>query len=110
MNDLKPCPFCKSGWLYETQKNDYYDETAVMFCNSCKAIVTLEQVEEEGVNEKTRKFVRERWNTRAERTCHITAFGLPLSDFPIGKGSNCGCGADVSSKYCWQCGAKVVEQ
>ena len=32
----------------------------------------------------------------SERTCHITAFGLPLSDFPIGKCSNCGCGADVS--------------
>jgi hypothetical protein len=34
-----------------------------------------------------------------ERTCHITAFGLPLSDFPIGKCSNCGCSANVSSKY-----------
>ena len=42
-----------------------------------------------------------------ERTCHITALGLPLSDYPIGKCSNCGCGADVSSNYCWQCGAKV---
>ena len=42
-----------------------------------------------------------------ERTCHITPYGLPLSDCPIGKCSNCGHGADANSRYCWQCGAKV---
>ena len=65
-DELKPCPFCKSGCLYETQRNGYCDYTAVMFCNRCKAIVTWEQVEEEGVNEKTSQFVREHWNTRAD--------------------------------------------
>jgi predicted RNA-binding Zn-ribbon protein involved in translation (DUF1610 family) len=42
-------------------------ETPTMFCNSCKAVVTWEQVEEEGVNDETRAFVREHWNSRAER-------------------------------------------
>ena len=72
-DELKPCPFCKSGWLYETQRNGYCDDTAAMFCNSCKAIVTWEQVEEEGVNEKTRQFVRERWNTRADEKHELAA-------------------------------------
>lgn len=62
---LKPCPFCGSGWLYETRRNGYCDETPTMFCNSCKAVVTWEQVEEEGVNDETKAFVREHWNSRA---------------------------------------------
>lgn len=64
-SELIPCPFCGSGWLYETQRNGYCDETPIMFCNSCKAVVTWEQVEEEGVNDETKAFVREHWNTRA---------------------------------------------
>lgn len=63
---IAPCPFCGSSWLYQTQKNGYGDYTPVMFCNSCKAVVTWEQVEEEGVSYETSAFVRERWNARAE--------------------------------------------
>ena len=63
---IAPCPFCGSNWLYQTQKNGYGDYTPVMFCNSCKAVVTWEQVEEEGVSYETSAFVRERWNTRVE--------------------------------------------
>ena len=72
--ELLPCPFCGSGWLYETWHNGccdedgYCDETPTMFCNSCKAVVTWEQVEEEGVNDKTKAFVREHWNSRADYT------------------------------------------
>lgn len=66
MAELLPCPFCGSGWLYETRRVGYCDDTPTMFCNSCKAVVTWEQVEEEGVNDETKAFVREHWNTRVD--------------------------------------------
>ena len=69
MTELLTCPFCGGGCLYETRRNGYCDETPTMFCNSCKAVVTWEQVEEEGVNDETKALVREHWNSRAERTC-----------------------------------------
>lgn len=119
MDELKPCPFCGSGALYETWRNGYLDETPTMFCNSCKAVVTWEQVEEEGVNDETRTFVREHWNTRAERTCRMT---------DRGECSECGAyivrawtevhdfNGDMkridlrSHNYCPNCGAKVVSE
>ena len=39
------------------------------------------------------------------RTCTITPI-TSLSD--MGRCSNCGKIADVTSNYCWQCGAKVI--
>lgn len=132
MDELTSCPFCGSGWLYETRRNGYCDETPTMFCNSCKAVVTWEQVEEEGVNDETRTFVREHWNTRAQ-----TVFGMTLDEvrqmmkrdaerertcrnvddeFPFFKCSECGCNAVVGygssgdglPNYCPNCGAKVI--
>jgi hypothetical protein len=108
VDSLRPCPFCSSGWLYETRRNGYCDETPTMFCNSCKAVVTWEQVEEEGVNDETKAFVREHWNTRAERTCqnaddHKTVWFIC---------SVCGYLQKLSltRSYCPNCGAKVVSE
>lgn len=103
MTELLPCPFCGSGWLYETRRNDYLDETPAMFCNSCKAVVTWEQVEEEGVNDETRAFVREHWNTRAERTCKLTLDG---TDGCFGC-SECFENIPPLANYCPNCGARV---
>ncbi len=115
MTELKPCPFCGSGWLYETMRNGYCDETPTMFCNSCKAVVTWEQVEDEGVNDETRAFVREHWNTRAERTCENVGYYIDGTRF---KCSNCGYngwtnwakdGHDRVPNYCPNCGARVTK-
>ena len=106
MSELLPCPFCGSGWLYEISRNDYYDYTPAMFCNSCKAVVTWEQVEEEGVNDKTTAFVRKHWNSRAERTCHNVDDHKTVWFIC----SVCGCSQTLSHtrSYCPNCGAKVV--
>ena len=64
--DRKSCPFCGSDWTYKVEKTGYGDTTPAMFCNSCKAVVTWEQVEEEGMSEETWDFVVEHWNVRAD--------------------------------------------
>ena len=122
-NALVLCPFCGSGWLYETQRNGYFDETPVMFCNSCKAVVTWKQVEEEGANEKTRLFVREHWNTRVAVTDYD--FTMAVHDGELWRRVKnhvrCPeCGLNIESliplesacnrhavKYCPNCGADV---
>lgn len=136
MSELKQCPFCGSGALYETRRNGYLDETPTMFCNSCKAVVTWEQVEEEGVNDETKSFVREHWNTRAEyhgfedaavdawkrikayqeRTCktvnvngYAFRFECSLCGY-VAIVHNCEVRLDELPNYCPNCGAKVVSE
>lgn len=110
---LLPCPFCGSTHIYETfESMDGYrntEDTAVLFCNACKAIVKLEHNELEGVNETTRKVAREAWNTRAERTCHN--INDPMKSGELGfKCSVCGHWDEWQQpNFCPNCGAKVVE-
>lgn len=43
---LLPCPFCGSGALYEGYNNVDGFEQPFMFCNSCKAMFTVEGSED----------------------------------------------------------------
>lgn len=112
MMELKPCPFCGSDRLYHMPLSGFYDETPALFCNSCKAIVTWEQVSEKGFTGKTVRILGEAWNTRAERTCRMLP-GRPYYDMGE-EGYTCSeCGSwaklDWVAHYCPNCGAKVVE-
>ena len=112
MTELKPCPFCGSGWLYETWKDGYYIETPTLFCNSCKASVTWEQIEDEGVNDETKTFVREHWNSRAERTCRMKYSGGTPEFASLDTWTCSECGYEMydiaEPNYCPNCGCKVV--
>ena len=115
--DLRDCPFCGGEALYEGYHAVDGFEMPVMFCNSCKAMVTFEGYEDyigegehDGMNE-----LRAAWNTRAERTCEVV--GERTIEYEGGyAGSDhewdLSCGhtltIDYEPDYCYRCGAKVV--
>ena len=66
MSELKPCPFCGSKDVYSTFEFGYRDNTEIVFCNTCKIIVKLEENEEEGLSNETRRKAIEAWNRRVE--------------------------------------------
>ena len=64
---VKPCPFCGSDWIYVTFEHGYIDDSAIVFCNSCKVSVKLEENDQEGFSEETAKKAVEAWNRRTGR-------------------------------------------
>ncbi len=100
MSELKPCPFCGgevsmfSGWLLPP-----YIE-----CSKCGIIM----------NGKTRSELRDKWNTRHERTCkyeqpdprdHPGIWNTECGNHVYWNVDNEGCG--LPPDYCPKCGAKV---
>lgn len=72
---LKPCPFCGSNDIYDTFEYGLHDETAIIFCNTCKISVKLEENNEEGNTENTRKKAAEAWNRREEQESYAKRTG-----------------------------------
>lgn len=65
MDELKPCPFCGALYPYITFEPGYIDDSAVVFCNACKISVKLEENDQEGFNDDTKRKAIEAWNRRA---------------------------------------------
>jgi DNA-directed RNA polymerase subunit M/transcription elongation factor TFIIS len=76
MSKDKDCPFCGSGVLYEVYHNVDGFDMPFMFCNSCKAMFTVEASEDwvtgdrDGMDE-----LRAHWNRRVEP--HYATVRLP---------------------------------
>lgn len=64
--ELKPCPFCGSDDLYITFDYGDNDISTVVFCNSCKVSVKVEENDQEGFNDVTVKKAAKAWNRREE--------------------------------------------
>jgi len=63
--ELKPCPFCGTPYPYITFERGYLDDSAVVFCDACKISVKLEENDQEGYNDVTKRKAIEAWNRRA---------------------------------------------
>ena len=67
MSELKRCPFCGGGVLYEAYHNVDGFDMPFMFCNWCKAMFTVEGSEDwihgdhDGMAE-----LRDAWNRRVQ--------------------------------------------
>ena len=72
--ELKECPFCGSKAIYEEYCNLDYYEVPFMFCDSCKALFTVEGSEDwvtpvdDGMDR-----LREHWNMRADSSSPSTS-------------------------------------
>lgn len=60
------CPFCGSPQIYAVTEYREYPDIAMagIFCNSCKATVTWEDIEDD--TPKSQKIAKERWNQRRD--------------------------------------------
>lgn len=71
MAELKKCPFCGSTDIYETYTEEYLGtKNPEIFCNSCKAIFSIEDNSPYLNCDEDYKYRREKtieaWNKRAE--------------------------------------------
>lgn len=107
MTELKPCPFC-GGENVETSYKDTFsgDFRRGVYCaDCCGGIYPYYDTEAEAISA---------WNTRYERTCRLYELDALTQTLSMVNGcawskcSVCGCLTPDDSKYCIECGAKVL--
>ena len=95
MSELRECPFCGS-----------HDEKPINHAEDCFIRMYAENVDEYYYSEMLvhdRESMKEAWNTRAERTCHVVYHeGAPAC-------SECLRELTYESRFCDRCGARVTE-
>lgn len=65
MAELKTCPFCGSGVLYEAYHTVDWFDMPFMFCNTCKAMFTVEGSEDWiNADHDSMAELRAAWNNR----------------------------------------------
>ena len=69
MSEIKRCPFCNGGAIYETSREDYLGTVIPqLFCDSCKMIFEVENDSPYLDDKKTEEYLREKlyrqFNTR----------------------------------------------
>ena len=69
MSEVKKCPFCNEGVIYETSREDYLGTVIPqLFCNSCKMIFEVENDSPYLDDAKTHDYLKEKlykqFNTR----------------------------------------------
>ena len=62
---LRPCPFCGSEDIYVTLETGYIDDSVVVFCNTCKVSLKLEDNDQEGDSTYSRIRAVKAWNRRS---------------------------------------------
>lgn len=113
---LKPCPFCGGeARLYPSEAGFFVG----CFNDGCAVNPSSGEFVADGVwDEEQKEAAIDAWNTRAERTCRITATatdGLMTDDpkkrFWLSCGHDVGVyGLDRQPNYCPYCGARVEKR
>lgn len=101
-NELLPCPFCGG----DAVRMDFLDNppfkdmpgTRYFGCRKCCVVSFTNMTEQQAI---------EAWNTRAGRTCKAVFNGTHRGYEPRMYCSDCG--TELVGKFCYECGAKVVE-
>lgn len=108
MTELKPCPFCGSS--LDIFFEDSYKARLGCYCAELRCFRCGASIHGHGnTKEVSEDHARHRWNTRAERTCHIK-WDKELFCFVCDSCDYISMMApDSRPTYCPNCGAKVVE-